>query len=465
LLNGRIQLLQGSQPAQTIERFENLFKLLSLSNNPALLENPSFTHQFLSLLGPNERGRYYGRQTITGPSGIRSPGNLTWLGRDQFEQDDARRRFLDENRARILSLVPRLPLQVVLVKDIPVGPYDEQSQSFQIGDPRRPGSRIELWPPIPGPYDTIVGTVTGTGNVQINEPMTVPQKLKMPAASARQLLARIRQAGPLRIVINFEFDTVRSSRGRDLEIITNLVDYKFVVGDQDVEFDRSTETPVAGGGNAGQGVQAPLPVPEKPRRASGAFDILGIRLGQDVEDALAIIKTEFGDYQVAHRDGDLNDPGVPRFRQVDVAKNGTLEERFFLGFHPEDRKLVVVKRSVPPVSSKLGPEAYKDLIQKKYGTADLMNNTNGVWADDRTIKPRLRDNSKCYAVIGDTFEANTFRTDFVSQQCGEIFQTYFFSGLGYGYLIFDSNLIVERRIKNPVKPVAPEQPGGTRSRL
>lgn len=465
-LNGRIQLLQGSHPPQTILRFENFFKLLSLSNNPALIENPTFTHQFLSLLAPNERSRYYGPRIFTGPSGLTSHGEPTWLGRDQFEQEDARRRFLDENRDRILSLVPRLPLQVVLVKEIPVGQYDQQSQSFQIGDPRRPGSRIELWPSIPGPIDTIVGTLTGTGNVQINEPMTLPNTLKMPEASARQLLTRIRQSGPLRVVINFEFETVRSSRGRDLEIITNLVDYKFFVGNQEIEHERPTDTPVAEESNGGRSVQANLPPPEVPRRASGTFDILGMRLGQDVEEALAIIKTEFGDYQVAHRDGDLNDPGVPRFRQVDIAKDGVLEERIFLGFHPEDRKLVVVKRSAPPVPSNLGPESYEDLIRKKYGNADhLMFSTSGVWAVDRAIKPKLRDNNRCYATIGNTFEHSSFRTDFVSQQCGEIFQTYFFAGRGYGYLLFDSNSIVERRIKNPVKAPPPEQPSGTRSKI
>lgn len=124
LLNGSSELSSRLYPGMdraAVQQMwldeQNLMRLYQLRANPALIDAPNRTADYLWLLTGNELARY------AGFDGTR----YRWKGTNQFEAEDARKAFLSNHRTAILARTKSLPTELVELVAMTFDRYNEQT--------------------------------------------------------------------------------------------------------------------------------------------------------------------------------------------------------------------------------------------------------------------------------------------------------------------------------------------------
>lgn len=137
--------------------------LLILTVEPEALEERHNTENFARILPLSVLERY---MTVYG--GGRS---LRWKGESEFEQEDARLRFLAEQRDNILAMRPTLPMTVADIRSFHPRQYNFDRKSLD----------IEISSYLPWGSPGFVG-------FEADVPAMLPTRLELPANEARQLV-------------------------------------------------------------------------------------------------------------------------------------------------------------------------------------------------------------------------------------------------------------------------------------
>lgn len=131
LLNGSHELYSRFYPGiarttmqQMVLAEQNLMRLYQLRANPALIDEPRRTADFLWLLAGDEVKRYGGLSS--------SPSQYNWRGSNQFEAEDSRKAFLRDHREAILARTKALPTELVELVTMKFDRYDERAGVLNI---------------------------------------------------------------------------------------------------------------------------------------------------------------------------------------------------------------------------------------------------------------------------------------------------------------------------------------------
>jgi len=200
------------------------------------------------------------------------------------------------------------------------------------------------------------------------------------------------------------------------------------------------------------------------------FDILGAKLGMNLDEAVSKIESMFPEYQSASAElsGKSADP-LLRVVQIDIGKDASVIERFFVGTRHGSDNVVFIKRGAIPGSDASTPESTQGMtraIQQKYGvpTHRSNNKTTSVWVADPVFAGGIAQ-AHCWQATGHVYDRDTISYAHVTQRCGEIL-TIDQHDAKAGYLLLDSTVIVDAREEAARRaPPAPVAPSGTKSRL
>jgi hypothetical protein len=227
-------------------------------------------------------------------------------------------------------------------------------------------------------------------------------------------------------------------------------------------------TPVAVGSESRAARQTALTTAPPPPKAY-QYDILGVRLGTNVDDALKTLTAAFPEFETASADVEnREDPAFPRFIQLDIGKAGIVHERFFLAYDPRDRSLFFLKRAYGPAQKYTEDRQFNaqlsELVTGKYGRED--HSVSGIvraWMSDPVHKARIARSPGCYGYVGTYFDAGYFQSNFLTDRCGETLLVQQAAGRA-AYLLYDSTKVLDMRQQGTRPPPAPVV-GGTTSRL
>jgi hypothetical protein len=166
------------------EGIDRLARLLWLKSNPAVIDDPQKTMVFVSLLPPGEQARY--------------ASNGYWNGRDQFERDDSRTRFLTDQKAHVLALVPELPLTFAELSPISLGQFNRSTNELALGF-----SRYSPWP-------------HGSFKVDTPSPLDFPASWSISESAARSMVSMQTERAPkpniekLTAVVRYKLEAARA---------------------------------------------------------------------------------------------------------------------------------------------------------------------------------------------------------------------------------------------------------------
>lgn len=178
------------------------------------------------------------------------------------------------------------------------------------------------------------------------------------------------------------------------------------------------------------------------------YDILGVKLGMNVDEAVVKLKAAFSDYESASVEIENNaNPVMPKFVQLDIGREGVVMERFLMSYHPSNRKVWVIKRSAGLPGQKMSNDPIQagkleNAIRTKYGVEHLKNSSVKVWASSPVHRSRLKQAQGCYGMLGMYYLADNFSHDFIRDRCGEILAIQQ-NGDQAGYLLYDSTPIFQ----------------------
>ncbi len=166
--NGAIMLA----PASTMNPWANLVSpdpellelALILKANPTLLDDPDATIAFVRLVGEDERARF----------ALQTYGNdYAFIGKNQFEVEDARLGFIDAYRRKMELMAPSLPLLINDIRGIQFGDYDAATGALE----------IEISNPNGGPW-----SLPRRLAFEAPMPFSPPRQWMLPRAEARRII-------------------------------------------------------------------------------------------------------------------------------------------------------------------------------------------------------------------------------------------------------------------------------------
>ncbi|MGU3539793.1 hypothetical protein [Methylobacterium sp. A54F] len=195
-----------------------------------------------------------------------------------------------------------------------------------------------------------------------------------------------------------------------------------------------------------------------PARPNGyKYDIQGVKLGMDVDEAAKMLVSSLPGLEWASADLTNRDPvagvdsAMPKFLQIDFGKVDDIYERYLLAYNPQDRKIIFLKRATNVgmnMDGKNSASMDRDVRRsalEKYGTQDfLASQIVMIWAPDPVHRARLSKAPGCYGIVGRLYDADYFRSDFLTDQCGEVLSIQAAGGRA-GYLLYDSTKILNIR--------------------
>lgn len=149
-------------------------KLLVLAGNPALLDAPESTGQFVSLIDIDRAAPYLDETTVRL---IRDRGSYyttspDWAGDNQFAKEDSRQAFLAAFRDEIMAQVPKLPLRVDVLRGISYGAYAEGELEIEID------------------HHDVFPFLSGTG-LAAPDPFNLPTRWALDADEARRVVEMV----------------------------------------------------------------------------------------------------------------------------------------------------------------------------------------------------------------------------------------------------------------------------------
>jgi hypothetical protein len=106
--------------------------LFALAARPDLLEQPGLTMQYAFALDIDlapyltaAAARQYLERNFR-------PEYASWGGADEFQREDSRKRFLAENRERMLAMLPQFPLEIAVLRRAAIAQYDASAGGFPL---------------------------------------------------------------------------------------------------------------------------------------------------------------------------------------------------------------------------------------------------------------------------------------------------------------------------------------------
>lgn len=164
-----------SDQKKTEQAVARLTLLLALRANPSLIDHPDKTINFLKILPDDLGNRYLSNLAIDARQrGTDYLAEKDWRGRDEFERQDTRNRFLREQRDRILALVPEPPIEVSFDQRFSPRDYNPSTQSFPI-DVGWENGGFGKWHRDYSPFQEVV----------VGSPLRYPQRWSMAEKDAR----------------------------------------------------------------------------------------------------------------------------------------------------------------------------------------------------------------------------------------------------------------------------------------
>ncbi|MGV7034813.1 hypothetical protein [Methylobacterium symbioticum] len=193
------------------------------------------------------------------------------------------------------------------------------------------------------------------------------------------------------------------------------------------------------------------------RSAEYKYNIRGVKLGMNVDEATKILISSYSNLEWASGDLINRDPVagvdavIPNFVQIDFGKGEEVYERYILAYDPQDRKVFFVKRATNVSMNMDGRNSLsmdddvRRAAVRQYGEHDFRaSQIIMIWAPDPVHKARLSKATGCYGIIGRLYDADYLRSEFITDRCGEILAVQAAGGRA-GYMLYDSTKIINRR--------------------
>lgn len=222
--------------------------------------------------------------------------------------------------------------------------------------------------------------------------------------------------------------------------------------------------PVALGRNTSKG---PLVQAMTASKATSEYqyDVLGVKLGMDVDEVKEKILSTFGDYQTGVKvNTNKDDPVFPEWIQIDVGRDNVLHERFLFASLAGSRKMAFLKRAFGPgMPSTDGIEISK-LINQKYGPAKKLNHSSWGRSPNPATMSRLEAAKGCYSGVGFPYDPDNTNYAFIKERCGEVLAIHISDGRA-SYMLYDTTAITNARYKAAQSPKAPDVVKGSAKRL
>lgn len=195
------------------------------------------------------------------------------------------------------------------------------------------------------------------------------------------------------------------------------------------------------------------------------YDILGVKLGMDIDEAKDKLLSAFGDFQTAAKVNNFaEDPVMPQWVQIDVRRDGSVHERFLMGSLAGSRKLAFLKRSHGPGMPSTDGVKLSQLIDQKYGPAKKKDQITWIRSPNPATMSRMEQAKGCYSGVGFPYGYDNANYAFITERCGEVLAIQIVGGRA-AYMLYDTTLITNARYEAARRPPPVDEVKGTASRL